>query len=202
MMRFVVRPWRWIRALANGAVAVLACIDAQNALAQQRWEDLHVRMQSFLAVMDTIGPAGLADFFPRTGEFTYRRTTYNGNDTVRSEWRFPASDVVRALNDGPLWETFEVQWEGQRLGLFADQARRRRGCWRRSANRRFVPPGADATSAIYVDWRLEGSTWVISELADEVFASEPLPAWAFPLMNADASVRPELDPEPPPCTSR
>lgn len=194
------RPWRWMRTLAIAAVT-LACMGAHDALAQQPRDDLRVRMQSFLAVMDTIGPAGLTEFFPRTGEFTYRRTTYNESDTVRSELRFPAHDVARALDDGPLWESFEVQWEGQRLGLFADQARRRKGCWRRASNSRFVPPGADGMSAIYVDWRVEGSTWVISELADEVFASEPLPTWAFPPRTADVSVRPELGPEPRPCAS-
>ena len=194
------RALSWVRALANALAVVLVCSGAHDVRAQRDGGDLHVRMQSFLAEIDTIGPTGLAHFFPRAGDFAYRRTIYNASDTIRSEWHFPARDVEGAL-DGPLWESFEVQWEGQRLGLFADQARRRRGCWRRVADDRFVPPGADATSAIFVRWRLEGAIWVISVIADEQFTSEPLPSWAFPPQTEGVSAHPELGPEPRPCTS-
>lgn len=192
---------RCILWLAKGVAAVLVCLGGKNALAQSPSDELHAQMQSFLAAVDTIGPTGLTDFFPRSGTFAYRRTIYSGRDTIRSEWRFPARDAERAL-DGPLWESLEVQWEGQRLGLFADQARRRKGCWRRIGYARFVPPGADVTSTTYVDWRLENGIWVISVIADEEFASEPLPSWVFPSENDGDRVHPEASPEPLACTSR
>ena len=188
------------RTLANAIAMILACIGAHDAVGQRTGENLKARMQTFLAAIDTIGPTGLSHFFPRSGDFEYRRTIYKGADTIYAVWRFPAHEVERAI-DGPLWESLEVQWEGQRLGLFADQARRRRGCWRRVANDRFIPPGAGVKSAIYVDWRLEEWTWVISVIADEEFASEPLPAWAFPPKDGGPSMHPEFMPEPRPCIS-
>ena len=38
----------------------------------------------------------------------------------------------------------------------------RPGRWRRVGGNRFVPPGAPASSPIFVEWRREGDAWVVA----------------------------------------
>ena len=140
---------------------------------------LDERMHEFIVSVDRLGPEGLVRYFPTTGDVMYRRTTHTAEETRAGVWRFPASEVSGALAAyGPLWESFEMQYEAQPVGLFAHQVKLRAGRWRRVRGTRFVPPGADASSPIYVEWRQEGTNWVIAEFGDELFAPPArLPAW-------------------------
>jgi hypothetical protein len=144
--------------------------------------DLQRRMEAFIAAFDTLGADDFAVFFPRRGSFKYRHTVHGDSGWV-AEWIFPGAQARQALADEskPLWASFTVQWEGQPIGLFAHQVLERPGRWVRVYGTRFVPPGADRWSAIYVEWRREGGEWVISELGDELFpGSVPRPAWCCP----------------------
>ena len=140
---------------------------------------LEVRVHEFIAAVDTLGPAGIARFFPTTGDVMYRRTIHTAEGTQTGVWRFPAPEVAVALaSGGPLWASFKIQPEAQPIGLFEHQVKLRAGRWRRVRGTRFVPPGADASSPIYVEWRQEGTNWVIAEFGDELFTSSArLPAW-------------------------
>ncbi len=140
---------------------------------------LDARVHEFIASVDTLEPAGIVRFFPTTGDVKYRRTIHTAEGTQTGVWRFPAPEVPVALSsDGPLWASFEIQPEAQPVGLFEHQVKLRPGRWRRVRGTRFVPPGADALSPIYVEWRQEGTKWVIAEFGDELFTpSARLPAW-------------------------
>jgi hypothetical protein len=167
------------RRTAYAVFLAFVCLVQPGAeLNSQRQPDRAVesRMEQFFAAVDTLGPTGLAEFFPKTGTFTYRHTIHQTQGDQSFEWRFPASEITAALA-GPLWASFEIQFEGQPIGLFAHQLMERPGQWRRISRARFVPPGANACSATYIEWRLEGLQWVISELGDEHFQTGPLPSW-------------------------
>jgi hypothetical protein len=144
--------------------------------------DLRQRMEAFIAAFDTLPAEDFAIFFPKHGNFKYRHTVHGDSGWV-AEWIFPGSQARQALADEskPLWASFTVQWEGQPIGLFAHQVLERPGPWVRAYGTRYVPPGADPSSAIYVEWRREGDEWVISELGDELFSGGvPRPAWCCP----------------------
>jgi hypothetical protein len=136
------------------------------------------RMECFLASFDSISAAGFVEFFPRTGDVVYRHTRHTpGGDEVTVS-RFRAEEIPAALrSSGPLWASFQFQFEGQPIGLLTHQVMVRTGRWRRVGESRFVPPDADPLSPAYVEWRSEGPNWVISQLGDESFVDVPLPPW-------------------------
>jgi hypothetical protein len=135
-------------------------------------------METFLASFDSINAADFAEFFPRTGHAVYRHTrhTVRGSEVVVRT--FPAAEIPAALQySRPLWASFQFQFEEQPVGLLTQQVMLRTGRWGRVGEFRFVPPGADADSPTYVEWRREGQNWVISEYGDETFVDVPLPSW-------------------------
>lgn len=137
---------------------------------------LRSRNAEFLDAVASRPPRLLLEFFPRAGTVTYRHTVYSDSGPAVSEQAFPTGDIPAALN-GPLWRVFTFQAERQVVGLFAHQLALRGSRWRYAGANRFVPPGADRCSAIFVQWRLENGTWVISALGDEEFKTGALPAW-------------------------
>ena len=137
------------------------------------------RMDEFISAFDSGSAESFVRFFPTHGDFTYEHTVHGDGGGVRV-WRFPATQAGAALDgiDGLLWPSFTVQWEGQPIGLFAHQVLERPGTWVRVRGHRYVPPGGDAESRIYVEWRREGTAWVISRFGDEFFNEPaPLPSW-------------------------
>jgi hypothetical protein len=117
-------------------------------------------------------------FLPRTGTFRYSLTSHYPGRMVAGTWLFSAADVVRAAGaDGPLRGVFALQVESQPVGRLAHQVLHRGTVWRRVGGNRFVPPGASGSSPVFVEWRREGSTWVVSAVGDEAFADVPLPSW-------------------------
>jgi hypothetical protein len=84
---------------------------------------------------------------------------------------------VVALMSLPRVYVATAQPQAQTIGLFAHQVMMRGVEWRRVSGTRFVPPGETAASAIFVEWRREGSKWVVSSFGDESFSRLPLPPW-------------------------
>jgi hypothetical protein len=138
--------------------------------------NLQNRMDQFVADVIRRPPDSLISYFPTEGQFTYQHTLHSEQGPQTTVRQFSAGEVANALS-GPLWEIFTLNMEGQTIGLFAHQAQMRRGRWRDVGSYRFVPPGADASSRTYVQWRSERGRWVISEVADEHFLYGPLPPW-------------------------
>lgn len=172
----VAARWATMMILLSGLPSALAVgVQAQP----QAGPALEVRMHDFIASVDTLGLAGIVRFFPATGDMMYRRTIHTAERTQTGVWRFPASEIPGALaRHGPLWASFEIQPEAQPIGLFEHQVKLRAGRWRRVRGTRFVPPGADASSPIYVEWRQEGTNWAIAGFGDELFTpSARLPTW-------------------------
>lgn len=120
-----------------------------------------------------------AAFFPRSGDFTWVKTTHRGEDDVVGIWRFPAVNF-RAAFRGPLMleDVLVVDYHGHRIGSFSHQLVIRRPRWRRAPGNRFVPADAPDSSPIFVQWRLEEGRWVVSAIGDETFSGDaPLPPW-------------------------
>jgi hypothetical protein len=118
-------------------------------------------------------------FFPRTGVFTYVKTTYDDSGRVVGTWRFPAAALSRLEWGHPLFWVFHINTHGQPIGTLSHQLLNRGTRWRRVGRTlRFVPADAPNDSRLYVEWRREDGQWVVSEIGDESFKGDaPLPAW-------------------------
>ena len=135
------------------------------------------RNRAFLAAVDSAGPDGILEFFPSEGHFTYVHTVHQMSGDHRRVWRFPAEQKGDVLVKGPLSASFEFHTENQIFGLLAHQIVMRGAQWHRVSGTRFVPRGETAASAIFIEWRREGSKWVVSSFGDESFSRLPLPRW-------------------------
>ena len=138
---------------------------------------LDQRAKAFLADVDSVqGGEALRKYFSESNAFIYVRTTHTAGGMRVGQWRFPAGEVGTAI-DGPLAESFWLNPEGQPIGLLVHQLMIRGSKWVRVPGNRYVPPGANASSATYIQWTFENSEWVISEIADERYQSPPWPSW-------------------------
>lgn len=140
-------------------------------------QTLERRMEAFLATMRRRSDDSTVHFFPRTGTFTYVRTSHiRGREGVRP-WVFPADQALRAMDyGGPLYHSFSINPHAQPIALLYQQVILREGRWRRVRGNRFVPPGAPASSPTFVEWRREDGEWVVSAFGDELFG-RPFPDW-------------------------
>lgn len=163
---------------ACGAAAPLHSISAPSpAMSERTSQSLEARTRAFLEAVSRHDRHHAASFFPDSGEFTYLHTVHGAQGDQTTELRFPAREATDLIETGQLWTSFDVQVEDQPIGLLAHQVRYRGVRWKRVSETRFVPPDADATSAIFVEWRREGSQWVVSSFGDERFTADPLPSW-------------------------
>ncbi|HEU4884624.1 MAG TPA: hypothetical protein VFT45_20380 [Longimicrobium sp.] len=138
---------------------------------------LEARMRAFLTPAARASADSVAAFFPRSGDFTWVRTTHSGDRDVTGIWRFRGADL-HAAHQGPLNDVFTINYHGQTVGSLAHQIQIRGSRWRRVPGNRFVPADAPDSSPIYVQWRREDGRWVVSVIGDEIFgANAPLPAW-------------------------
>ncbi len=133
---------------------------------------LAARMQAFLREVEDTPNTELAAFFPRRGDWTWVQTLRDDGrgSTHTGIWRFPAVETARAIGaGGPVCDSFdEPRGEfGPFEGRFGMQAMFNRSGWRRLRGNRFVPPGADAHSPVFVEWRREDGQWVVSAFGDE-----------------------------------
>ncbi len=159
------------------AITLVACgVVASEAAAQRPSASLEARMREFMATVHRRPVDSAAVFFPRTGTFDYVLTSHYEDRSVRGIWRFPAADALAAIR-GPLRSSFTINYEGQRIGTLSHQVMERGREWRRVPGNRFVPPGATAASAAFVEWRKEGSEWVVASFGDEGFPGAPIPSW-------------------------
>jgi hypothetical protein len=174
-------PWQ-VGRLAISVAAILSLASLPMArdtppVAEARTVPLEERMRAFLEAVRQSDVEGILQYFPRHGEIRYLHTVHERQGARASTWIFPAADAREAIEDGPLWASFVIQPEGQPIGLFKHQMMLRGTDWRRVRGTRFVPPGGDASSGIFVEWRREDSEWVVSAFGDERYFWEPLPEW-------------------------
>lgn len=178
---------RW----AIPAAALCLALLPQPARAQTpaSRETLSARMHRFLDDVMGAPKDSLAAYFPRRGDWTWYHTVHQDGAPDRlGVWRFPAAatrDAVRTC--GPAWESFEFQPEGQPLGVLSSQVLDHGTRWRRVSGTRFVPPGAAAGGPVFVEWRREDGTWVVSAFGDESFRSRPLPGAVAGMVRRDTT---------------
>jgi hypothetical protein len=139
---------------------------------------LEGRNCSFLQAVRGVTRDTVEAFFPRSGVFTYVKTTYDSGRVVGT-WRFPAAALSRLELGHPLFWVFRIRVEGQPIGTLSHQLMNRGTRGRRVGRTlRFVPTDAPDDSALYVEWRREDGQWVVSVVGDESFKGDaPLPAW-------------------------
>lgn len=161
-------------ALAALFPRVAAAQDGRPQCATENQDPLEGRNCAFLKA-----GARRTEFLPSAGSFTYLSASHSPGRTSVGTWRFTAADVPRAGDPGgPLSGVFAILVEGQPVGRLAHQVLHRGTAWRRVHGTRFVPPGAPASSAVFVEWRREGNAWVVSAVGDEAFLDgAPLPPW-------------------------
>lgn len=162
--------------------AALAALLPQVAAAQDGRPQCATRNQSTLEGRNCAflkAGARRTEFLPTVGSFTYFSTSHSPARTLVGTWRFTAADIPRAGDrDGPLSGVFAILVEGQPVGRLAHQVLHRGTAWRRVNGTRFVPPGAPASSPVFVEWRREGNAWVVSAIGDEAFLDGArLPSW-------------------------
>ncbi len=169
------------------AGVVLSCVVAaalapvravgQDTVSAQDSVELDRRVAGFLATVRSQIGERVAGFFPTTGEFTYVHTLHgDGPDSVTTR-HFPSSLAREHIVEGILRGSFDIDHHGQPIGLFLHQLILRGSDWRRVSPTRFVPPRADASSPIFLEWRKEGDVWVVSAFGDERFTRRPFPEW-------------------------
>ena len=180
-----------MRNVVRMGLALLGCaVIAAPVAGQQRGDAatpdriaLGDRMQAFLRAVDREPPEALTRFFPRAGELTWVHTLHKDRGTRVTIRRYPSSALARALKyDGPLWPSFEIQFEGQPIGLFHHQVMSRQASalwsWRLVRGTRFVPAEEPETAGLFVEWRRESGRWVVSAFGDEGYRNVgKLPRW-------------------------
>lgn len=163
--------------LGTARVSAQAIVTVQDSVAVQDSLELDQRVSGFLSTVRTQHGQRIAGFFPTTGEFTYVHTLHrDGADSVTTR-RLPSSLASQAIVGGALRASFGIDHHGQPIGLFTHQVILRGTRWRRVSPTRFVPPNAEASSPIFVEWRKEADVWVVSAIGDETFTRRPFPDW-------------------------
>lgn len=133
------------------------------------------RMRAFLQAGREMEPnEKLTDFFVRGSPATWVLTTRLGQETHVGRWRFEHADLLPAMDEGPLCETFShggdvISTESLMYRILFDKRP-----WRRVGGKRFVPAGAPARSPLFVEWRREGGRWVITSFGEE-HRRDPVP---------------------------
>jgi hypothetical protein len=134
------------------------------------------RVQALFDAMRSHRPDSLRTFFPAHGDWLYQHTMHTRTGNRRGLWRIPPHATLAAV-DGPMRRVFFLDVHAQPVGWLAHQVLHRGRAWRRVSATRFVPPGASASSPVFVEWRRDGAAWVVSAVGDEAFDGVPLPAW-------------------------
>lgn len=132
---------------------------------------LEARMQALLDTLAEGSTAGAAAFFPRRGEWAMVTTWRGGPAGVRTRARrFSGAETPRIIGPGgELCDSFTRPGGeyGPPEGVLAMQAMMHRSGWRRVRGSRFVPPGKDASSGSFVEWRREDGAWVVAAFGEE-----------------------------------
>jgi hypothetical protein len=141
-------------------------------------------MAEFLRSLREVGPTDATRrFFPTEGDWSYTHTVHEVGGGARIQrWIFPAAQTSllfgfdKDVEVDPVWDSFQADQHGQTYGLLisiVEGTGRRR--WRLVGRNRFVPPGAPASSPVFVQWRREHGGWVISAFGDERWCEPRLP---------------------------
>lgn len=150
---------------------------SEESRATANVEVLDQRMRAFLESVRHGGADTAAAYFPSSGDWSYVHTSHRDDGDRVGVWRFPSAQAQQAIRRGPLRKVFSIDYHGQQIGLFAHQVMNRGTEWRRVRGNRYVPPGASASSPVFVEWRREGDAWVVSSFGDESFPNGRLPEW-------------------------
>jgi hypothetical protein len=148
---------------------------------------LRATMTAFLrALPDDRGQDTTRRWFPTAGEWSYTHTIHEpGGGAIVGRWIVPAAQTSLLFGFGkgtgptPIDDSFEVRYEGgQKEGVLLEVVMSTSDRWRRVGRNRFVPPGARASSPIFVEWRRENGRWVISAFGDEHTCNPRLAGYA------------------------
>lgn len=173
--------WSIVGGVALSTQSGYAPVPAESwngaALNAQVTTGLDARNSAFLDAVELFDVDSMLTFFPREGEFTYTFTSRHSSGNTLGFWRFPASDARRAI-EGPLRLSLTPEDGMYGIGSFVSALSATHSNWRRVGRSRFVPPEAPSTSPTYVEWRREGSRWVVAAFGDEGLEDGMEPSWS------------------------
>src|SRR4051812_38647374 len=92
-----------------------------TAVVAQNQATLAARNRMFLEAVRARHPGRVAGFFPRHGTFEYVFTEHRQDGDNHESRRFPGSAAQREISNGSLWESFDIQYEHQPIGLLLHQ---------------------------------------------------------------------------------
>jgi len=125
---------------------------------------LHAAMRKFTRAVRAKDRAAFLACFSRSTPFSHLNPMNIGSrQHYRTVVRY--SDLARDLQrkKGRYW-TYLERGDGGDADAFVDHVEDGRA-WGRVWGERFVPPGSEITSPVYVRWRKEGSGWVVDEIS-------------------------------------
>lgn len=166
-------PRNRIRALVALLTLAAVPLAAQGeARASAAEATLSGRMQGFLDALVEGDLEPVAGFLPRRGEWMRIRTWRGAPSRAdrADTLRIAGAETRRVIGaGGAACESF-LQPGGEYgppEGVLMMQAMMNPSGWRRVAGNRFVPPGEDARSAVFVEWGREDGRWVVSAYGEE-----------------------------------
>jgi hypothetical protein len=150
--------------LSSGALGAQSAPAANSAT-------LREQARAFLQSVAMQDLPAIAEFLPREGDFTYVTTIHDRGGDRRSVWKFAAAERQQAIAHEPLSDAFTINYEAQPVGLFGHEVQMNGTTWKRVSATRFVPPGATIRSRVFVEFRREGTRWVVSRFGDQAYAN-------------------------------
>ena len=158
--------------LGCGATASRHGSDSALRTAEQK-DALVARNRAFLKAVQSGDGERVSSFFPKQGTFTYTYLYHGRSGDTISEERFAAAEARREIVEGSLSESLAPVTHAVGLGTLYSETTRGIENWVRVNGTRFVPRSRGQSSPIYVEWRREGSLWVVSAFGDEGFEDIP-----------------------------
>lgn len=131
---------------------------------------VEVYNREFLRAVVWSNPSMFLACFPPGGEFMHVETRIDGASRVEARRSFTVATLQE--DEDFFREVLRPDPEALGVGSFAFMAKEHGIHWQRVGAARFVPPGRDATSPTFVEWRRTGTRWEIAAFGDEVHLSD------------------------------
>jgi len=113
-------------------------------------------------------------FLPRAQVVTWIQTVHERGSRRVEVRRYTRERARGEITSGELRGSLASNMHSARVGSLSTQVIETGDEWVRVNRMRFVPPGSTDSGATYVQWRREGSRWVVSSFGDEAYTDVPV----------------------------
>lgn len=129
--------------------------------------------RAFLRAAEAGDVDSIMPFLPRKQVLTWTKTIHTRLGSRVEVKRYTREQALGEIATGELQASFAPDVHATVVGSLGAQVMETGDQWVRVNRTRFVPPGSTASSATYVQWRREGSRWVVSSFGDEAYTDIP-----------------------------